>query len=131
MSEVFKQTIKIIRKPKQGSDDSDRNVWADPIEPIELELVSTTKLQEILQSSDEDARKKIEEVALTDQDADGVLAHDAANDSYEIVDADGNDEFSLVSTQMLQKILCKEEAESVDDDMAVVADSGFDPYNSD
>ncbi len=131
MSEPFKQTVKIIRKPKEGSDDSNRNVWSDPIEPIELELVSTGMLRQILKSGDEDAKKKIEEVAMTDKDVDGVLAHDTEKNDYEIVDTDGNDDFSLVSTQMLRKILGNDDVEQANNDTDVVADSGFDPYNTD
>ena len=131
MSEPFKQTVKIIRKPKEGSDDSNRNVWSDPIETIELELVSTGMLRQILKSGDEDAKKKIEEVAMTDQDVDGVLAHDTEKNDYEIVDTDGNDDFSLVSTQMLRKILGNDDVEQANDDIATVAESGCDPYNSD
>ena len=123
MSEELKHTIKIVKNSKS--------------ETAEFELVSTMMLQKILKSDDEKAKRSIERAA---DGADGVLALDTDNDSYEIVDADsarceivdadGNEEFSLVSTQMLQRILHKDKPEAEEPVEPVVLDSGFDPYNS-
>ena len=94
----------------------------------EFELVSTVMLQKILKSDDEKAKRSIEKAA---RGGDGVLAHDTDNDRYEIVDAAGNEEFSLVSTQMLQRILDKDKPEPLEPVEPVVMETGFDPYNSD
>jgi len=123
VSEELKHTIKIVRNSKS--------------ETAEFELVSTMMLQKILESDDEKAKRSIEKAA---DGGDGVLALDTDNDSYEIVDADsarceivdagGNEEFSLVSTQMLRRILHKDEPEAEEAVEPVVLDSAFDPYNS-
>lgn len=78
----------------------------------------------------DDAKQDLEAAALED---DGVLAHDVQNDRYEVVDADGHDDFSLVSTQMLQRILRTDtsDASAGSDEVANVdVQQGFDPYNS-
>ncbi len=130
MSDILKQTAKIVRKSTDSVDRAGANVWTDPIQPVELELVSTVKLERILKSNDEDTKRKIRDVVDDDPDANGVLAHDAESDSYELVDADGKEEFSLVSTQMLKRMLGKDVPETANDDVDKVV-TGFDPYNSD
>ncbi|MCH9695616.1 MAG: hypothetical protein K0U72_13970 [Gammaproteobacteria bacterium] len=128
MSETLKKTLRKARKSRVDTDDG-RNVWKGPVETVELELMSTMRLQKVLQSGDTETRQKIEAVAANNPE-DGVLAHDVENDSYELVDAEGNDEFSLVSTQMLQRMLRGDEI--ADDTIEPLADdAGFDPYNSD
>lgn len=134
MSDKFKQTIRIVRRSKVSVDDRGRNVWGDPIEEAELELVSTAKLRRVLDSADEAKRKQIREAAAG---KDGVLAHDPEKDRFEIIDdadleaalqvankeadtpraADAqlvplssqadtaDEELSLVSTQALRRIL--------------------------
>ncbi len=129
MSQVLKQTLRILKKPKSGDDGSSRNVWSDPIETAEFELVSTMMLQKIMLSDDASAKKKIEDVAALGVAADGVLAHDAENDRYEIVDAENSEELSLVSTQMLQVVLSEGDTDDTPVHPAEI-DSGFDPYNS-
>ena len=110
----------------------------DSVATTELELVSTGALQKILASNDENAKRDLRKAA---ESGDGVLARDAENNRYEIVDAAGNEDFSLVSTQMLHRMLEKDnpvkdkervkvkEKEKVE--VPVVMESGFDPYNSD
>lgn len=127
MSQVLKQTLRILKKP--DDDGSSRNVWSDPIETAEFELVSTMMLQKIMLSDDASAKKKIEDVAALGVAADGVLAHDAENDRYEIVDAENSEELSLVSTQMLQVVLSEGDTDDTPVHPAEI-DSGFDPYNS-
>ena len=136
MADELKRTVRIVRQPKVITDDRGRRVWNAPVDPVELDLVSTVHLQHLL-STDSQAKEKIEAAALQETSDTTVLAHDAASDSYEFVDAQGNDEFSLVSTQMLFRMLEKDnpvqkeskDRSSLDDDIEVAA-GGFDPYNS-
>ena len=128
MSKTEKPDTEGLKKAAPGG--ADRNVWSDPVEPAEFELVSTLMLQKILKSDDEDRKQKIEDAAARDAGADGVLARDVGTDSYRIVDSDGSEEFSLVSTQMLQKMLNKDAPEKVDEEEITAVESGFDPYNS-
>lgn len=126
----LKKTVRILKKPRSGADGGDRNVWSGPIESGEFELVSTMMLQTILKTDDGSAKEQLKQVADFDIEGTGLLAHNAANDSYEIVDGEGNEEFSLVTTQMLQRILKSDDAaEPVIEPLE--ADTGFDPYNSD
>lgn len=128
-------TVRLKKKPSVITDDRGRRVWAAPVEPAEFELVSTMELQNILES-DNDARQKIEDAARAEENPDAVLAHNAEKDDYEFVDADGSEEFSLVSTQMLFKILAKDNVDgSSDNDDGASPEledtgGGFDPYNA-
>lgn len=114
VSEELKHTIKIVKQSNT--------------EPVEFELVSTVMLQKILKSDDEKAKRSVEKAAKS---GDGVLALNTDNDSYEIVDAAGNEEFSLVSTQMLRHVLDKNKPKVTNPVEPVARESGFDPYNSD
>ncbi len=114
MSDQLKHTMKIVKSSNTQTS--------------EFELVSTVMLQKILKSDDEKAKRSIEKAACGGE---GVLAHNTDNDRYEIVDAAGNEEFSLVSTQMLQRILDKDKPEPPEPVEPVVKETGFDPYNSD
>lgn len=160
MSDDFKQTVRIVRKPKVALDEHGHSVWTEHVDAVELDLVSTAMLKKILESDDEKARRRIEEAA---QGKDGVLAHDAEKNQFEIIDDDdlqaaldsaantpdqsrpadvvleplseqaGEDaeELSLVSTQMLRKILASDDPEAnVDPGASDDSGGGFDPYNS-
>ena len=161
MSDEFKQTVRIVRKPKVALDEHGHSVWTEPVETVQLDLVSTTMLRKILDSQDQEARQRIEEAA---QGKDGVLAHDTQSNQFEIIDDDDlqaaldsaasapdqakpadvvldplservnedEEELSLVSTQMLRRILASDDPEAnVDPGDEDVDDSGgFDPYNS-
>jgi hypothetical protein len=133
MSDELKKTVRILQKPRASL--ADRNVWSRPVESGEFELVSTMMLQTILKSDDGTARQQIEAAASLDVEGQGLLAHNAKDDRYEIVDVAGNDDFSLVSTQMLKHILKDGDAgasvEGFDDLDLREMDSGFDPYNHD
>ncbi|HNP64877.1 MAG TPA: hypothetical protein PKH39_13150 [Woeseiaceae bacterium] len=133
MADEADKTIRILRKPKAGDGNANRNVWSGPVESGEFELVSTMMLQKILTSDDNEARKRLETVAGFDVEGQGVLAHDPKNDRYEIVDGAGNDDFSLVSTQMLQRILKGDDTGGADGSIEDPGemDTGFDPYNRD
>jgi hypothetical protein len=109
-------------------------VWLGKIEPVELELVSTTALKKILQTEGGKTRSEIAKLAAGRKN--GVLARDAATGHFRILsDADlrkavdappgehprrradvtGSamtdtiirkaDELSLVSTQVLRKVV--------------------------
>ena len=138
MGDQHDPTVRLKKKPSVVTDDRGRRVWAAPVEPAEFELVSTMELQQILDSDDE-ARQKIEEAARAEENPDAVLARNAEKNDYEFVDADGSEEFSLVSTQMLFKILAKDNLDGASDnddnasgepDDAASGGGGFDPYNS-
>lgn len=135
MGDEHDPTVRLKKKPSVTTDDRGRRVWTAPVEPAEFELVTTMELQNIL-DSDNDARQKIEDAARAEENPDAVLAHNAEKGDYEFVDADGSEEFSLVSTQMLFKILAKDNIDgSSDNDDSAAAEpkdsgGGFDPYNS-
>jgi len=152
----------VKRRPKVSTDSRGASVWDAPIESTELELVSTLALKKILKSDDGKKNlDAIDKIAR--ETGDGVLARDPENGEFEIVsDEDlkailenvqqtqpssrppdvtleplredtGAEELSLVSTQMLRKILV------TDDDPEKPGKSGkpdeessggFDPYNS-
>lgn len=114
VSEELKHIVKIVKQSNT--------------EPVEFELVSTVMLQKILKSDDEKAKRSVEKAAKS---GDGILALNTDNDSYEIVDAAGNEEFSLVSTQMLQRVLDTNKPKVAEPVEPVALESGFDPYNSD
>ena len=79
------KTIKIRRNEKVGTDSRGRTVWTKPIEPVELELMSTLMLEQIILSDDEESKKQLR--ALTDGN-DGVIACDTTNNKFEVVKDD-------------------------------------------
>ena len=153
----MKKTIRLVRRGKLGTDERGRNVWTGDVDSCELELVSTAQLERIISSSDEQRKDRLREAA--DSKA-GVLAHDIANDRFEIIDdedlkaalesADNAeaerrpaevvyepvtptadiDELSLVSTMALRRMLGREEETSEEESPPVDEGGGFDPYNS-
>lgn len=156
MSEELKQTVRILRRAKVASDERGRTVWLDPVEPTELELVSTTMLERVLSSGDASRKQQIRDAA---SGRDGVLAIDVKSDSFEIIDdaellamldmqprgmdaikaadvvyefiddpADDAEELSLVSTQALRRILKIEDEPALD--LEASDDRGFNPYDN-
>ncbi|MFQ6005930.1 MAG: hypothetical protein ACE5OQ_10540 [Woeseia sp.] len=157
MSDENTKTVRIQRPARIRTDEKGRSVWAGPVETVELELMSTVALRNVLKSQDESAKKAIERAAESGDE--GVLARDIATGLFEIVsDADlqsvlENDpnlpkqekstdviyepaceseksieDLTLVSTQALRRHLGKEEEEE-----PVITDAketGFEPYNS-
>jgi hypothetical protein len=161
MAEDYIPTVRIRRPAKVTTDDRGRTVWADTIETAELELVSTAELQKILASTDEDTRSAIQSIIREEEE--GVLARDPTTGLFEIIsDADlqailantndlpktrrpadvtlepvnrqeDDEELSLVSTQVLRKILAKDApkaASPAKDKLPKDKGGGFDPYNS-
>jgi hypothetical protein len=129
------KTVRIRKIDKVAPDHRGRSVWLGKIEPVELELVSTTALEKILKTEGGDTRSEIRKLAAGRKN--GVLARDAATGHFRILsDADlrkaatapppGDgpkrsgvvtaapltetarkkaDELSLVSTQILRKVV--------------------------
>ena len=156
MTDELKKTIRLIRRGKLGADSLGRNVWTGDIDACELELVSTSELERIISSSDESRKEQLREAA---DGRDGILAHDAANDRFEVIEDDDLkaaldsaqnatvehrpaevvyepveqtadlDELSLVSTMALRRILDQEDVEEEPIE-PVDEGGGFDPYNS-
>jgi predicted RNase H-like nuclease (RuvC/YqgF family) len=149
MSIDLTKTVRILRKPKVALDERGHNVWVDEVETAEFELVSTMMLQAIIESGDDAQKQQLREAA---DSGDGVLTHDPDKNRFEIVDdedlmaalqqaddsappavgvqvettVEQDDQFELVSTQMLRAMLdpdAKNEDPPEDD-------TAFDPYNS-
>lgn len=151
MNDDLKQTIRIHRGTKVGTDSRGHTIWTDPIEPTEFELVSTVTLEQILASNDEEKKRGIREIAHAD---DGVLVRDTSSDQFEILSddelqaalaaaADGSkpgrltsavpdpageigsgEELSLVTTQRLRRMLDADAAEATSD-----TEGGYNPYD--
>lgn len=162
MTKDFVATVRIQRQKKTTVDDRGRTVWNEPVENVELELVSTTALEKILKSEDGKARTEIRK--LVSGRKDGILARDTATGVYQIVsNADvqaalgaaevqdrpkrsaevtappiseetrsAADELSLVSTQVLRKVLKPDGKVEYEKPAAGKKDKfgGFDPYNN-
>lgn len=136
MSDDYVATVR-IRRPARVSTDGGRNVWADTVEEVELELVSTAELEAILESGDEDTRGAIRQALSGQQE--GLLARDPATGLFQVISEDDlkgmlddneglpgrrraadvtlepageeteSEELSLVSTQMLRTIIRSDE----------------------
>ena len=150
MSDDLKRTVRIVRPSRIRTDDRGHTIWDGSVETVNLELVSTQMLKQLIETNDSATRDQLREAS---QGADGVLAHDADKGRFEIISdeelqriLDGTDvastvnqtaiaidepaadaaaeelELDLVSTQLLRTIL------SPDDDEQT-AESGFDPYD--
>ena len=155
MSDEFKQTVKIVRKPKVTTDERGRTVWSDPVETANLELVSTQMLKQLIES---DAHGETEQIREAAAQKEGLLAHNADNNRFEIISdeelqqilagglelhearnfvdaidepradaADSAEELELVSTELLRQILDPGGSSATSDDEREQA--GFDPYN--
>jgi hypothetical protein len=163
MAEDYIPTVRIRRPAKVTTDDRGRTVWADTVETAELELVSTAELQKILASTGEDTRDAIQSIIreeeegvlardpatglfeiISDADLQAILENTndlpktrrAADVTLEAVTRQEGDEgeLSLVSTQVLRKILGKDSAKGASPAMDKLprakGGGGFDPYNS-
>ncbi len=153
-SEEYSTTV-VIRRPKRvKTDDRGRSIWAGDIEETELDLMSSQDLKLALRTANDVDRKSIR--AAAESGIDGVVARDRATGLYEVISeaelqelmdkdtalsatvrrremvsesADDNcaEEFSLVSTQVLQRMLTQGDSE---DSFEVQDDNpGFDPYD--
>src|SRR5688572_26041887 len=135
MSKDHTKTVQIRKIDKVAPDHRGRSVWLGKIEPVELELVTTTALEKILKTEGGDMRSEIRKLAAGRKN--GLLARDTATGHFRILsDAElrsaattpppgdrpkrsGDvtaapltesarrraDELSLVSTQVLRKVV--------------------------
>jgi hypothetical protein len=138
MSKDHTKTVQIRKVDKIAPDLRGRSVWLGKVEPVELELVSTSALEKILKSEGGQTVSEIRKLAAGRKD--GVHARDTATGHFRILSeadlrkaADAPpgeapkrsnlvkaepidestrrkaDELSLVSTQILRKIVPPEE----------------------
>ena len=158
MAEDYATTIRIRRPAKVTTDDRGRSVWADTIESAELELVSTAELKKILAASDEESLSAIEKVVtptdegvlardpatglfeiISDTDLQAILAEndhlpktrqpaDVTLEPVRNAPAEADGELSLVSTQVLRKVLSRDAPKPPQSKKD--SGGGFDPYNS-
>ncbi len=155
MGDQFKETVRIVRKDKVMTDERGRTVWNVPVEEVELELVSTEMLKTLIDSGDAEQRRGLEDAARGKEgvlaqsptggtfeiidDDDLKAALEGAGGVSDTVDAAefreeslmdradiGDEELSLVSTQMLKVML---EIDEDDGEDAENADTGFNPYD--
>ena len=134
MSKDPTKTIQIRKVEKVAPGLQGRSAWLGKIEPVELELVSTTALEKIMKTEGGKTRSEIQKLAAGRKN--GVLARDTATGHFRILsDADLKkaatsppgeapmraaemtgapltettrkkaDELSLVSTQILRKVV--------------------------
>src|SRR5688572_9081556 len=135
MSKDHTKTVQIRKIDKVAPDHRGRSVWLGKIEPVKLELVSTTALKKILKTGGGETRSEIQRLAAGRKN--GLLARDATTGHFRILsDADlkmattepppGDapkrsgvvtgaaltetmrmkaDELSLVSTQILRRVV--------------------------
>lgn len=162
MAEDFTKTVRIQRPSKVAEDDRGRSVWVGKVESVELELVSTTALQKILKSADGKTQAEIRSLADSRKDgvlardtATGVFQivsnedlktaveitapKDGPKRSTEIKGAPisehalkAAEELSLVSTQILRKVLTPDGKTEYETPKSGTKDKsgGFDPYNN-
>jgi hypothetical protein len=168
MADDYPTTVR-IRRPRVTTDDRGRSVWADTVETAELELVSTAELKKILASSDAVSLSAIEKVAtgthegvlardpatglfeiISDSDLQAILAEnehlpkalkpaDVTLEPIRQASQPAEEELSLVSTQVLRKVLARDVPKAQAKKPSSVrkpspskkdAGGGFDPYNS-
>jgi len=159
VSDDLKQTIRIQRGEKVGIDDQGHSVWTKPVESLELELVNTVMLKKILDSDDDEKKQRIKSLA---GEGEGVLAKNPESQDFEIISDEelamaleasdhepefsrpadvvlepvasevGEEELSLVSTQVLRKMLLHDDDDSsVEPELDEQDDSGgYNPYDS-
>ncbi len=159
MSKDHTKTVQIRKVDKVAPDLRGRSVWLGKVEAVELELVSTTALEKILKTEGGKTRSEIQKLAATRKD--GVLARDTATGHFRILSeadlkkavpvGDGPkrsaevttapltdtarkkaDELSLVSTQILRKVMKPDGKAEVVKPKAGKKDKfgGFNPYDN-
>lgn len=161
MAKEFTKTVRIRKVGKVAPDERGRSVWLGKVEPVELELVSTSALEKILKSEGGKTRSEIRKLAAGRKD--GVLARDMVTGHFRIVseadlrnasparpadkpkrDSDvtaqpisekarrAADELSLVSTQILRKVLKPEDRPAATKPWPGKKDKfgGFNPYDN-
>lgn len=159
MSKDPTRTVQIRKIDKVAPDHRGRSVWLGKIEPVELELVSTTALEKILKTEGGKTRSEIQKLAAGRKN--GVLARDTATGHFRILsDADlkkaateppANDgpkrsgvttaqplsettrlkaaELSLASTQFLRKVVKPDGKAEVEKPKAATKKDKFGGFN--
>lgn len=162
MAEDFTRTVRIQRPTRVAEDDRGHNVWVGKVESVELELVSTTALQKLLRTADGRTQAEIRRLADSRRDgvlardtATGVFQIVSDEDLKTAVEItkprDGPargaeikgaplsektlqaaDELSLVSTQVLRKVMTPDGKAEYETPKGSKRDKsgGFDPYNN-
>jgi len=162
MAEDFTKTVRIQRTSRVAEDDRGRNVWVGKVESVELELVSTTALQKLLKTADGKTQAEIRSLADSRKDgvlardtATGmfqIVSNEDLKTAVEItMPRDGPargaevqgaplsaktlkaaDELSLVSTQILRKVIRPDDQEADEKPKAGKKDKfgGFNPYDN-
>lgn len=160
MDDELRKTVRLVRRSKVKTDDRGQSVWGETVEDAELELVSTQMLERMLVDDDKERRDKLKEAAanrdgilarntvtngfeiIDDDDLEAALSSAdedtgparVADVIYEPVVTPGDsdeEELSLVSTQMLRRMLgTEDEADKDEVDDELLPGGGFDPYNS-
>ncbi len=162
MTKDFVKTVIIRKPAKVATDDRGRTVWVGKVENVELELVSTTALQKILKSDDGKTRSEISRLArgrkdgvLAKDTATGVYQIVSKDDLRAALESDSPqppaaraadvtaapitdnlkqaaDELSLVSTQILRKVLKPDGKVKYEKPKAGKKDKfgGFNPYDN-
>lgn len=83
MARDHTKTVQIRKIGKVAPDHRGRSVWLGKVEPVELELVSTTALKTILKT--EGGRTRVEIQKLAAGRKNGVLARDTATGHFRIL----------------------------------------------
>ena len=158
MSKDPTRTVQIRKIDKVAPDHRGRSVWLGKIEPVELELVSTTALEKILKTEGGKTRSEIQKLAAGRKN--GVLARDTATGHFRILSdaefkkvattprADGPKrsgvttadplsettrlkaaELSLASTQFLRKVVKADQKADVEKPKAATKKDKFGGFN--
>ncbi len=143
MTKDHTKTVRIRKVEKVAPDQRGRSVWLGKVEPVELELVSTTALEKILKTGGGETRAEIQKLATSRKN--GFLARDTATGHFRILsEADLRtaapltettrrkvDELSLVDTQILRKTV-KTEGKADASKASGKKDKfgGFNPYDN-
>ncbi len=161
MSKDHTKTVRIRKPDKVAPDERGRSVWLGKVDTLELELVSTTALEKILKSEGGKTRSEIRKLAagkkdgilardtatghfriVNESDLGKALAAESGGKpgrSAEVTAAPLTDttrraaeELSLVSTQILRKVLKPEEKTGTAKSKAGKKDKfgGFNPYDN-
>jgi hypothetical protein len=162
MADDFTKTVRIQRQTRVAEDDRGHNVWVGKVESVELELVSTTALQKLLKTADGKTQSEIRQLAAGKADgvlardtATGVFQIVSNEDLKTAVDittskdrpARGSEiqgaplsektlqaaeELSLVSTQILRKVIKPDDGDKDTKPKAGKKDKfgGFNPYDN-
>lgn len=161
MTKEHTKTVRIRKPDKVAPDERGRSVWLGKVESVELELVSTTALAKILKSDGGKTRTEIQKLAAGRKDGvlarDTVTGHfrivSEADLKKALTAESGSkpwrsaevtaapltettrraaDELSLVSTQILRKVLKPDGKTEVVKAKAGKRDKfgGFNPYDN-